>query len=71
MPFRVVRSAPLFEDNYERSATGASANYEVSRDGQSFIMGTEPGLTDGDRSGSETVLVLNWHEELESHVPVP
>jgi hypothetical protein len=43
-----------------------SANYDVSRDGEEFIM-LRP---EGGESRQEIVVVLNWFEEIERLVPI-
>jgi serine/threonine protein kinase/Tol biopolymer transport system component len=62
-----VRLSPprqLFEQRYG-FLTITNANYDVSRDGQRFLMVKE-------ESGSGRLnLVLNWTEELKQKVPVP
>jgi len=60
--FRVVGSELLFEAPYLNDPDGAgigNANYDVSLDGQHFLMVAAAG--DGPRG---LVLVLNWTEEL-------
>jgi serine/threonine-protein kinase len=56
----------LFEGVYEKQA-GAGANYDVSPDGQRFLMikgsGTQTALT-------QLNVVLEWFEELKGRVPV-
>ena len=45
--------------------------YDVSLDGQQFVM-IKPGDTSNEASGAnEAILVLNWFEELKRLVPVP
>ena len=60
----------LFEDAYVRdgSVGSISANYDVSVDGQSFIMVE---IVEATESGSQPAInvVLNWFEELERLVP--
>ena len=67
--FTVGRPA-LFEDTYERNVPAPSPYYDVSLDGQRFLMITETEAADDTSGGNEPVLVLNWHEELKRLVPV-
>ena len=53
----------LFEQRYAFGISVASANYDVSADGQRFLM-----LKD-ESGGSRLNLVLNWFEELKAKVP--
>ena len=57
----------LFEDGYVRdeSLGSVSANYDVSLNGQSFVMVDAPSVSPAIH------VVLNWFEELEARVPVP
>ena len=56
----------LFEGLYELSATAAARNYDVSPDGQRFLMvKTEV----QEQSASRINVVLNWFEELKQKVP--
>ena len=60
----------LFEDDFVRdeSAGAVSANYDVSLDGDSFMMIERQGSA----SSQQTItVVLNWLEELKERVPVP
>ena len=57
----------LFEGTYERQP-GAGANYNVSPDGQRFLM-IKPGGT-RDEGVNQINVVLNWFEELKAKVPV-
>ena len=62
--FRVVGTQKLFGGPYiERNPT-----YDVSRDGERFLMikEDETSTTDG---GSDLVVVLDWFEELNRLVP--
>ena len=64
--FKVGRPTPLFEEPYEIDPYGGvNPNYDVSRDGQQFLMVRS--------SGSETadlIVIQNWFEELKERVPV-
>jgi hypothetical protein len=63
----IRRSQPLFEGPYLLSASRA-ANYDVSADGQRFLMlkRAEPGIS----SPTLINVVQNWSEELKKRVPV-
>ena len=56
----------LFERKYERSPVPA-ANYDVSPDGQRFLMVKEGG---SEPPPSQINVVINWFEELKRRVPV-
>jgi hypothetical protein len=53
----------LFEQRYAFGSAQTVANYDVSPDGQRFLM-----VKDDSASGRFN-LVLNWHEELKRLVP--
>jgi hypothetical protein len=56
-------SRMLFEQRYEFGAGQTTANYDVTADGQRFVMVK-------DQSGlSQLSIVLNWHDELKRLVP--
>ena len=57
---------PLFEGFFQRSAGTLSA-YDVTADGQRFVMIREGGLDSG---ASQINVVLNWFEELKRRVPI-
>jgi hypothetical protein len=63
--FRVGQPRRLFEDRYVKS-TGLWANYDVSLDGQRFLMVKPVGDF---RSPAQITIVLNWSEELKQKVP--
>ncbi len=70
--FRGGRPRLLFEGPYEmdpaRDFGSATPNYDVSLDGERFLM-----VTGGDSEASSLsiTVVLNWFEELKARVPVP
>ena len=67
--FTVGRPAVLFEGTYNLNAGRTFPEYDVSLDGQHFLM-VQPGDTsDGISAANETILVLNWFEELKRLVP--
>ena len=56
----------LFPDPYARGAI----NWDISSDGQRFLMIRPDVLTDG-TAGQNLTVVQNWFEELTRLVPVP
>ena len=68
--FRQSSPELLFMGRYDRDASGAGAvpNYDVSSDGQQFLMLKAPETSD--RADTEVILVQNWFEELKRLVPV-
>ena len=56
----------LFSGPYYRTATNRGHTYDVTPDGQKFIMIRE---SETDRGGSEIVVIQNWLNELERLVP--
>ena len=69
--FRGETPRPLFADSYQRdlSATGGPANYDITPDGQRFIMVTLPEGSGGTGEGPPVILVQNFFEELRQVVP--
>ena len=72
---RVSRSEVLFEGRYAQGPSGG-LNYDVSADGQRFLMISERedgDAEDGDAEAAPThttlILVENWFEELKRFVP--
>jgi serine/threonine protein kinase len=63
--FAIGRATKLFTGNYERDrgSGAANANYDVTTDGQRFVMIEPPAAS------SHFVVVLNWFEELKQRVP--
>jgi serine/threonine-protein kinase len=61
--FRVIDSKVLFEGQY---LTGLRQNYDVSSDGQRFLMVKE---SDDQPAASQLIVVLNWFEELKRLAP--
>ena len=59
-------SAPrvLFDQRYAYGANHGLANYDVSADGQRFVM------VKNDPGASHLNVVLNWFDELSRRVPV-
>ena len=66
--FTAGRSELLFEAPYVLDGgSGGNPTYDVSLDGEQFLMVQESGLAD-ETAGS--TVVLNWHQELLERVPV-
>ncbi len=63
--FRAGTPRLLFEGSYQR-ATGASAFYDVTPDGQRFLMVQ---AAEQEAGASQINIVLNWTEELKRLVP--
>jgi hypothetical protein len=49
--------------------TGTQRTYDVSRDGQRFLMIREDASSDGHAPSSSMILVQNWFAELKASVP--
>ena len=65
----VGRPTVLFEGGYTRNTGRTFPEYDVSLDGDHFLM-VAPGDPSGERSGpNKTILVFNWFQELERLVP--
>ena len=60
---------PLFERQYYEEATSARS-YDVSPDGQRFLMIREGGSAEDRRNRTELIIVENWFEELKRLAPV-
>ena len=69
---RVSRPEVLFEGRYA-VPVGGGHNYDVSADGQRFVMITDEQAGTPDASPPNTTLILveNWFEELKRLAPVP
>ena len=63
--FTVGNPVKVFDAKYAMPANVRS--YEVSADGQRFLMIKE--LSEGTPMASSIVVVLNWFEELKARVP--
>ena len=64
--FRAGSPSMLFEAPYIHGNDGANPNYDVSLDGQHFLMVQQSGSVDE----TPVIVVQNWHEELKRLVPV-
>ena len=66
---KVGRPSLLFEGAYRLDPNNiGNPNYDVSLDGQHFLMAT--GAIDEDATSPQITVVLNWFEELKRLVPV-
>ena len=63
----------LFTGHFEQEIPGEGApNYDVSADGQQFLMLSETGGEDDvDASPPQITVAINWFEELKARVPIP
>ena len=66
--FVTTRRQELFSGPYQRSTGSRSYSYDISPDGERFLMIRE---SEYDARGSEIIVVQNWFEELKERVPVP
>jgi serine/threonine protein kinase/Tol biopolymer transport system component len=64
--FSAGKAKLLFEGQYQPSATPSTRNYDVSADGQHFLMVK---ADEQEQSTSRINVVLNWFEELKRRVP--
>jgi Tol biopolymer transport system component len=64
--FAAGRPRKLFEGRYGANLNPVNANYDVSRDGQRFLMTKE---SEQGSSATQINVVLNWFEELKEKVP--
>ena len=64
--FRPGNPEVLFEDDYRR---GFGRGYDISPDGQRFLMIKDTAPVDGTVVEAQIVLVQNWFEELKARVP--
>ena len=71
--FRAGTPRILFEGDYVQELEGTGAhNYDVSRDGQRFLMVVPaPAEKPGENDRPRIVVVQHWVEELKRRVPVP
>ena len=63
--FSPGKPTPLFEARFRMDPTGNFRNYDVSLDGQRFVMIESA----QDLAPAELLVVLNWFEELKRLVP--
>jgi len=68
--FRAGAPHVLFEQRYfSVGPNNGDAHYDVSPDGQRFLMIKEGGGAGDETAPAELIVVLNWHEELKRLVP--
>ena len=61
----------VFEEVYFKGGTrSGSRRYDISPDGQRFLMITRGGQTSGDATQPQITVVLNWTQELLERVPI-
>ncbi len=60
----------LFEGSYHYGRSDLTPQYDVSPDGQRFVMVKES-TDDGESSATHINVILNWDEELKRLVPIP
>ncbi len=66
--FEADRPAVLFEGSYSYGRSDVTPQYDVSRDGQRFVM-VKAASDAGERPLTQINVVLNWFEELKRLVP--
>ena len=68
-----ITGAPtlLFEGRFQQSTGGRIAPYDVTADGQRFLMIQDVANSDSEAEPAQINIVLNWFEELKERVPVP
>jgi hypothetical protein len=64
--FAAAKPKVLFERHYEASPQSFLANYDVSPDGQRFLMIK---ASEQESTAMQINVVLNWFEELKERVP--
>ncbi len=65
--FKVVRREPLFDDVYIRTKFPGHRNYDISKDGQRFLMIKQ--IDEQPAQVTRLNVVVNWFEELKHRVP--
>ena len=65
--FAARTATALFEGSHELDRYSVGPNYDVSPDGQKFVMVRRTG--GGERESIQMIIVLNWFEELNRLVP--
>ena len=64
--FAAAKPKLLFEGHYEPALYGFQPNFDVSPDGQKFLMIK---ASDQESAPTQINVVLNWFEELKQKVP--
>ena len=59
----------VFEGPYRSFGRGRPQPFDISPDGQQFLMIKEE--AEASSAEAEIVVVLNWHQELLERVPIP
>jgi eukaryotic-like serine/threonine-protein kinase len=67
--FRAGNPTRLFEGRYEIGAAQSGRTYDISPDGQRFLMIKVDAGSDETATPPSIVVVQNWHEELKRLVP--
>jgi len=67
--FTAGKPRPLFEGRYEEFIFGIQPNYDVSPDGEGFLMVVRDYLSDAERSRHQIRVVVDWFDDLERLVP--
>ena len=68
--FRIGIPQPIFEGQYAQGSW-YRPNYDITPDGQRFVMIKAGAPSDESLSAPELIIVENWFEELKERVPVP
>ena len=69
--FRPGTPTLLFERAFRTSNTFGIAPFDVTADGQRFVMVQRAAIADSEAELPQINIVLNWFEELKERVPVP
>ena len=67
--FKIGVPELLFEGEYRVSTPGQTSNYDISPDGQLFLMIKEDEQTGETSTRQEIIIVFNWFDELKRLVP--
>jgi len=67
LPFKAGTPHKLFEGKYEQRPNGSYPNYDISPDGQHFLMVKAGAQTE---AAAQLHVVLSWFTELQQRVPV-
>ncbi len=67
--FRAGTPQQLFDGGFQ-TGVGRVPVYDVTADGQRFLMVQDAAITDSEAASPHINIVLNWHEELKRLVPV-
>ena len=64
-------TARLLLEGYFPRSLGRVPRYDVTADGERFVMMQDAAITDNEAEPPQIITVLNWFEELKERVPVP